>query len=926
MEHQSRKQKAESRKQKLAAWMTVAIIALGAVQASAQQILGRHPADTVLPQLFQQNSNAETMVRGINQAKVAVTNLDLSATAQPPGWGGSGGGGTNSPTFAQATNIAQAVAASAAQNSTNNLGTAAFTAASAYDAAGRAQNATNGLGTAAFTSALAYDISGAAQNSTNGYPWSNLYDVALAAQKATNNLGSAAFTASSNYDNIGAASLAAAAGISYATTATNTLATNLLSIVQTNQPYASAFFATNGITDLGQQRDINGYLGTYNSAGILSSMVDSAIFYPRFNPALSNSLAGGKAALVNPLFVNSNGLSFYWTNGYTLHTANTSTNFQVSITMIGDPFERSAASPPFNEGIAQLVFSYTATNGEGIYVHTDSGSQIDVNSLKGNSWAWGFGAGSNSLIQTDLGGVVLGHGFNFWGQKFTLTIARTNGLYYAWYNGLPIYFGSSALASNLCALQGESTLPPTILRIGMDTNFNNATIVGNGSSGHNTNIDGCTVSSVAVFTNGTPAAVAAASYTAAFWPDPNETVYFLDGESLWDPMWQAGSYQPYYNNPGTALQLKQPSDWVFNYSHAGTRLDYITNYNNASYPQLVTQYPNGWPMTTLSLIPYPAKVKFINIFTILGRNDVNDVGGQVFAVAKYNNFYNPRRALGARIIYVASPAIWTNGNGWSQNFATNLANYHLTQASNTVNSGYVPWYYFVSQDMMNTNLLSDGSLPFSGDGTHFIDGPGNWNGTVQASDGWAVNLATAGLLLGQPWSIDLHARVRTPTVVSAVGDAAALTGTFYGNAPGAPNTWAAVWTNGSSLTVTGNTFVTIWQTNIPPGTYTLIGFLDTWGSGVNGSIERITFANTIAGAGMICGTSSTAGNTTTYNYPWTAGSYAGASPSGWSQYEYFRNELSFTSATTNTVYLQVADQSTGVTTIQPGSQIVIRSP
>src|ERR1051326_1958345 len=47
------------------------------------------------------------------------------------------------------------------------LGSAAFTASSAYDAAGAAQNATNGLGSAAFTSSSSYDSAGSASAVTN---------------------------------------------------------------------------------------------------------------------------------------------------------------------------------------------------------------------------------------------------------------------------------------------------------------------------------------------------------------------------------------------------------------------------------------------------------------------------------------------------------------------------------------------------------------------------------------------------------------------------------------------------------------------------------------------------------------------------------------------------------------------------------------
>jgi len=76
---------------------------------------------------------------------------------------------------------------------------------SLYDVSGAAQASTNPLGTAAWTATSAYDPSGAALAATNGYPWGGLYDASGAANKATNLLGTAAWTAASAYDVSGAA-------------------------------------------------------------------------------------------------------------------------------------------------------------------------------------------------------------------------------------------------------------------------------------------------------------------------------------------------------------------------------------------------------------------------------------------------------------------------------------------------------------------------------------------------------------------------------------------------------------------------------------------------------------------------------------------------------------------------------------------------
>lgn len=59
-------------------FLTSALILLTAVGSYAQSALGKHPADTVLPQFFLQNNNAEKTVAGINGAATKVTNVDWS--------------------------------------------------------------------------------------------------------------------------------------------------------------------------------------------------------------------------------------------------------------------------------------------------------------------------------------------------------------------------------------------------------------------------------------------------------------------------------------------------------------------------------------------------------------------------------------------------------------------------------------------------------------------------------------------------------------------------------------------------------------------------------------------------------------------------------------------------------------------------------
>jgi hypothetical protein len=112
------------------------LVAAMALQASAQTILGRHPADTVTPQFYLQNSNALTTARALNSGSVALSNLDLSATAEPAAWAtnSSGSNGLASVTVSNTT-------ASVLLCGTGTLTASVFqsvTNAVAYDEAGLA--------------------------------------------------------------------------------------------------------------------------------------------------------------------------------------------------------------------------------------------------------------------------------------------------------------------------------------------------------------------------------------------------------------------------------------------------------------------------------------------------------------------------------------------------------------------------------------------------------------------------------------------------------------------------------------------------------------------------------------------------------------------------------------------------------------------
>lgn len=63
-------------KRAAATFLTAAGLLAPALHTSAQAVLGKHPADTVLPSFFSQNNNASTIVNGINGAPVKVTNVD----------------------------------------------------------------------------------------------------------------------------------------------------------------------------------------------------------------------------------------------------------------------------------------------------------------------------------------------------------------------------------------------------------------------------------------------------------------------------------------------------------------------------------------------------------------------------------------------------------------------------------------------------------------------------------------------------------------------------------------------------------------------------------------------------------------------------------------------------------------------------------
>jgi len=220
--------------------ITIALVLLIGlcVQTPAQTIQGKHPADTVTPQFFNQNSNAETTVAGINKSSIQITNVDLGAitnqmaavalaaartvvaTNVPAGIITNGQAAVGLTNFTATGDVhfsggvihsnGWAVWANGAvswDNYGDIYGNAAITALLGFaDQYGGVPPSTNiatlsGLGTAAFTLATAYDASGAAQKATNGlgaaaFTPTTSYDPANSAKNATNPLASVAFTGS----------------------------------------------------------------------------------------------------------------------------------------------------------------------------------------------------------------------------------------------------------------------------------------------------------------------------------------------------------------------------------------------------------------------------------------------------------------------------------------------------------------------------------------------------------------------------------------------------------------------------------------------------------------------------------------------------------------------------------------------------------
>ena len=91
---------------------------LPALAAPGQTVLGKHPADVIAPAFFNQNSNAEAVVAGVNKSSTKVTNVDWTLN---PDSGTSGATGNINPTNAVLTNSISGTAATAT-TATNWIG------------------------------------------------------------------------------------------------------------------------------------------------------------------------------------------------------------------------------------------------------------------------------------------------------------------------------------------------------------------------------------------------------------------------------------------------------------------------------------------------------------------------------------------------------------------------------------------------------------------------------------------------------------------------------------------------------------------------------------------------------------------------------------------------------------------------------------
>lgn len=666
---------------------------------------------------------------------------------------------------------------------------------------------------------------------------------------------------------------------------------------------ALTFLNANGVTDIKARERMIIAVNDAKTMGVWSNIVDMGSFEPQYNPANGLTMMGRTMTYLNPVWSKDGFGPVHYTNQISLSLPPL-TNYSIAVFFRQDAagidaYDHTADARNYlaglkstndNSALAMTAFS----NYRGGRVWTSTGT----------NWlfAQNNDVASNSICQMMSGGIRSDGAM----APITPTMwcaSYSNGLVKVFINGNDAFQNQAVSATN-AMWYNTNSLPVNLMLLGGgDTNWNRG--------GTLTNAYGITFMGFTVFNQPMTTNMAAAALRIFTDSDYRTESLELIGSSIINDQKYAGSSADSGGtSPGVALtnslgyidELQNPKRFVFNSACPGSSLLYYTNILNTAANQIAFT-----PVSScLNQSLFQPVIKADS-----GRND-KFIGTSDALTMGYWNYWSTHYVpANAKMEWIWTPWAYdtsiANNNAWvafcfamkTNSNITTFWPFGATVSSNRLAS--------VSEDSppVHPNAINSSAHSFMEDFDNFINGKPSVSGDVTP----------------------------TLTVAPAVVNDAGITNTsqlkFNVTGPNGEQRLLAnpglfqtiIYQPAASFTVTNTTLVTSFSTNLVAGLYIISGKVHTSSTSSTGSRINVVCASTpTAMMGDMTtmddnapsGVNGATTIPTSYNGTTITGGFVGANQNGRVSF----NNVILQLSTTNTLLVQFADSSTGVTTIK----------
>ena len=473
-----------------------------------------------------------------------------------------------------------------------------------------------------------------------------------------------------------------------------------------SDPDAAAFCASNNITNPAVQADVTGFVSELKTSGSFGLLADGLLLHPRFNPTNRLSFFGNSENVSNLSF-GSWGALFNGTSSLHLPlTASVTSNTLVFV------FRSPISSANGQEFVLGLVNSNTLS-ADWLWQGGSAGT-YEVWERSTTNFPYGGSSGTpfSNLVQPFW---INGYSYVEGGTKVNQrkVVAMSNdghGNSQFWEDTVQAQIGYyfPGFIHNSPVTNSD---PMNVLCVGQD--YANLSAEFGPWTGE--------ISAVLIFKGVLSSNQVNSAYRALRWLEPDAVERLYVGDSLMAPD-VAGT-----NNFPQFVQNALPSENCWR--------------NNAEDGTRAWQFA-GYPLTSLSSLPYPSKVKEIDVYYAFGVNDTYGDGISAANVQSYmTSTFEALQTLGAKVYYVAINHIWTNATSpyaFNTNFdAAGVAVNQFFYTNNLTSTGLAG---IIPRDQITSQPLLDPANLFSTDGLHFY-GP----------LGQVANQAIADYILGRPY-------------------------------------------------------------------------------------------------------------------------------------------------------------------------------